>query len=820
MHSFTKSVTEHNTGQIDTLTHRVRCMYVRLSSRRLRASRRRAFCVVKEDGTELGRTQASEIIRGTGDNTILTEIDSKASAITTDGLSLPETVSWEGGSHHDTNLFAVTLSPHRGGGLPLQLTIELWEVSVEGGDDDPTTSRLAPPIPNSAGGDRRATRISPARAGKGHSVRRIGSAGVGPDTLVLSLPGRLTLPLEVSPSKPKGVVRVGDGVGNGDRAAGADQPAQAETAGSEALPPKIMLRVTPQVGVHWGRRVKAAAAVAKRVSAPPRPAEPLSLAEASVLPITGSGSSASTALKNGSNGLAHVVYMTNAEGSARTWRAPVTPGSSIPPKDYEDVLELVFGSVPACCPQAPALLVAPISDIGVQLGQSWIGPRVAARHALVAHRPNHYTNASKSSDTKGNDNDNKKDGAKATSTGDVHSIVAIEPPREDELFMRMVAAEAEGLLRELRAGDMRAEQRRMALERVREVCDTWTQARAKATASQHQTDTFDNDMHKERGKRRRGLTSTDVQEVGGDGIDCDGDGGEHSKVPDGGAGYSGDDAERVKEGDDADDEDDDHLGGRACGDLYRGVLRALEMALPGVSIYVGILERGGESIRYVACTKQSSMAGKQLKKGEGISFCCVGPNYAPYVVYPPRHSGGPKRGNTRSTASQSKRTTRREEEEESFSIHRMADVVDAAMKGENMSSSRSKRTGAERSMEEVAVSIQKAFRGKRSRDRMGHSQPSGVSRNNRSALMSKKPHSQSKTSALLIPRVFDYEGRVGWPFVCVPLEGFLRSSSIGVLGLDTFEQMGNSGSGRHQPEAGVVQMVQEAARCAYGYCIS
>ncbi|CAM9906133.1 unnamed protein product, partial [Hapterophycus canaliculatus] len=140
---------------------------------------------------------------------------------------------------------------------------------------------------------------------------------------------------------------------------------------------------------------------------------------------------------------------------------------------------------------------------------------------------------------------------------------------------------------------------------------------------------------------------------------------------------------------------------RAYGELYRGILRALEMALPGVSIYLGLLESGAQSIRYVACTRQSSMAGKQLKRGEGISFSCVGPRYAPYVL-------------------------------------------------------------------------------------------------GRSVL--KKP-------PLRIPKVFDYEGRVGWPFVCVPLEGFLRSSSIGVLGLDTFDQMVNSTSEHHQPEVGVVEMV-------------
>eukprot|EP00752_Nemacystus_decipiens_P007665 g6853.t1 len=470
-------------------------------------ARRRVFCVVKEDGIELGRTQASEITHGTRDHAILAAKDGEG-LTTTSGVSLPEMVSWEGGSHDDTNRFAVTLSPHRGGGLPLQLTVELWEVTSEDGDENATRGR-------------RKTNMPSLRAGKGHSARRIGSARVGPDTLLLSLPGRLTLPLEICRSNPKDTIGKGNGIGNGGRAARSDEPAEARTTGSEASTPKIVLRVTPEVGVHWGRRVKAAAAAAKRVNALPSTG-------ATSASIAGRGPSASTALENGSNGLANVVYMTNAEG-----------------------------------------------------------------------------------DDKGDDPGN---------------IVAAEPPREDELFVRMVAAEAEGLLRGLRASDMRAEQRRIALARVREICNAWSQARTRTTASQHQTGTFSRDISEEEGDRRKGLAPTNVQEVAGDSFNGNGDGDERRGVSDGGAGYSGDEAERVEEGDGEEDEDDDHLA-----------------------------------------------------------------------------------------------------------------------------------------------------------------------------------------SAPLIPKVFDYEGRVGWPFVCVPLEGFLRSSSIGVLGFDTFEQIGNSGSSGNQPEAGVVHMVQEAA---------
>lgn len=787
---------------------------------------------MKEDGTEVGRTRASEIVSINGDSVDLTKSDGMASTPTS-GQPLPAMVSWEGESHHATpNQFAVTLSPHRGGGLPLQLTVELWETTIEGNDDDHAKSRLAPPGPNSTG-DRKTTKHTSATVGKEHGVTLIGIASVGPDTLVLSLPGRLTLPLKLSPLNPRGAIRRGEGVGDGKtsgrgvlqsargegRAAGVVPPATGEATGSDVLPSKIVLRVTPQVGLHWGHRVMEAAAVARRVNAPPPPAASPSSTGATAPPILGSSASTSAVPKNGSSGLAHVVYMTNAEGSARTWRAPVTPGSSIPPKDYEDVLELVCGSVPACCPRAPALLVAPVSDIGVQLGQAWIGPRIAARHAIVAHRPQQLKNDSSMGSKGDDDNDTAEtDGNQAPSIGGVDSTLAVEAPREDELFLRVVAAEAEDLLRELRASDMRAEQRRMALVRVREICETWTRARVKATASRHQTSSYAYSVHEERKGGLEGFSSS--AETTGSGTGRDADKEAHGEVPDGDAEHNGDEAEGIEAGEEGGAEHDDHLGGRAYSDLYRGVLRALEMALPGVSMYLGLLERGGKSIRYVACTKQSSMAGKQLKKGEGISFCCVGPHYAPCVVYPPRRSGGPKRGRARNTVSQTKRPTQREKEDTteprvSTSAddlkHTMAEVVDTATRGTFLASARSKGPRTERSVEEIVVSIQKVFRGKKSRNQMERSQSPREPHSNKS-IVPRKAHNKSNTSALLIPKVFDYEGRVGWPFVCVPLEGFLRSSSIGVLGLDTFEQMGTSGGGNDQPEAGVVQMVQEAAR--------
>lgn len=791
----------------------------------MRASRRRAFCIVKEDGTETGRTHASDIVSTAG-NTVNTT-GKGSSASTTIGAPLPEMVSWEGGENPlDANLFAVTLSPHRGGGLPLQFTIELWETVVEGDNDRHTRGRRAAlPGPTPAGDRARTSNTS---------IRRIGSARVGPDTLLLSLPGRLDLPLtNISPSTPpKGAIRgISQAARAGGQAAGAEQPATERTTGEvdDALPPKIVLRVTPQVGLHWGHRVRAAATVAKRVEAPlPLAASPSS-AMATDCPTIGSRTSAATVLKNGSDGQAHVVYMTSAEGSARAWRAPVTPGSSIPREDYDDVLELVFGSVPACCPQAPTLLVAPVSDIGVQLGKAWIGPKIAARHAIVAHRPQQYKNDPSNIGNRGDEKHNEEGGTMSTSMGDIDGTAGPEPPREDELFMRVVAAEAEGLLRNLRARDMRTEQRRVALGRVREICETWTRARVKATPSQREAGSPVRGADEEREGRRGAFPFNGDQGTTDDGVDCDGDEEEHREAHNSSdAGHNDDNEADGVEEDEGEEGDGDHgedidLGGRAYGDLFRGVLRALEMALPGVSIYLGLLERGGDSIRYVACTKQSSMSGKRLRKGEGISFSCVGPHYAPYVVYPPRTSGVPKRGgNTRSTISQLKQPAEREQEgltahlvsASSSPLTTMVEVVNAATKGRLLSSQGIKKPQAERSLEEIVVSIQKVFRGKVSRDRVGRSQPLGASRDSMLSPVSRKVQNKSKTSALLIPKVFDYEGRVGWPFVCVPLEGFLRSSSIGVLGLDTFEQTENSGSGENQLEAGVVQMIKEAARYA------
>ena len=745
---------------------------------------------------------------------------------------MPETVSWEQGGN--AKQFAVTLSPHRGGGLPLQLTVEVWERicdSKEGACDGHSRS-----LPTSSGqgsirktiGNR--TENITDREQRGRSIRRVGSATVGPDTLVLSLPGRLSLPLEISPTNSKatdrdGAKATGDGISpgasatspSGDRADTACQRA-AQPDESDGLPPRILLRITPQVGRHWGRRVMMAAGAAKPLIEH-RPALGSSLSVISTHATTDTTTSVA-ASPNESNCLAHVVYMTNAQGSARTWRAPVTPGNSIPKKDFEEVMELVFGSVPACCPHAPTLLVAPVSDIGVQVGKVWIGPKIATRHAIVAHRPQHHHSNPKDADKLKNNRTRNDKGGHITSSDDDDSSADVEPPQEDELFARVVAAEAESLLREIRARDMRTEQRRTTLGRVREICQAWTQARERRANPQQHTGNRASNLQEERDRRRQDLPLRVEQDGAFDGNARNSEGGGRREEHDHDSEKHGNKAEEIDE----DSDEDEHLDGREYGDLYRGVLRALEIALPGVSIYLGLVESGGQIIRYVACTRQSTMAGKELKQGEGISFSCVGPRYAPYVVYPPQAGRRPKGGHSTSSRSdfgQKRPPHDQEDDRASFDVLPSAchakptktNMVETTTSRDIPMSSRHQTPQAERSLEQGVVYIQKVFRGKLVRDRLKRGQHSAGPGNVKSTKQARKRNiSRNKKPASLIPKVFDYEGRVGWPFVCIPLEGVLRSSSIGVIGLDTFEQMGTSGAGRDQPEAGVLHMLTEAAR--------
>ncbi|CAM9193761.1 unnamed protein product [Scytosiphon promiscuus] len=779
---------------------------------------RQAFCVVKEDGTEIGRTPPSDIGDHAGvvlgsqekdedDHHATTNISDQTT--TAERVFEPGNVSWEE-NQGDSNRFAMTLSPHQGGGLPLQLTVELWESVIDEADGscDSISRRKDDQPPEhmlTSAAVRKKNEASP-HLRQRTSIRRIGTAKISPESLVLSTPGRLSLPIEPSHSDSKSTIgksattdshiRTGDGgrrtPPSQQSGRNARQPKSSEKTDEDgALHPKLTIRVTPQVGVHWGRRVMTAAKAAKRVTATPEPPTASDSSAAAALPHQ-----ALSKDSDDDDADAHVVFMTNAEGSARTWRAPVTPGNSIPLTVYEDALELVFGSVPACCPRAPSLLVAPMSDVGVRLGKSWIGPRIAARHAIVAHRPRHQLQSSSVGGGGVGGGEGKGERLGSIRSSDGGDVVG-EPPREDELFVRLVAAEAETLLRDMRARDMRAEQRRMALKRVREVCDAWSEARSKAASQQ--TGLVDDNVVEEEEERPQEQMRRDGK--------IDASSGEKEE-------------QRYTQN------CGDRLGERAHGELYRGVLRAMEIALPGVSIYLGILENGAKSIRYVACTRQSSMAGKQLKRGEGVSFSCVGSRYAPYLVYPPRSSGGSTQGHGRNNVgnTQRKEIFNKEKEEEQVkeggrgkdpassldSEPTEGEVTDPVTTAGPTSSIGRKAPHTEKSVEEGVVSIQKLFRGKLGRDRLGHAQqePSLARKESRG----KSGRSASKKPVLQIPKVFDYEGRIGWPFVCVPLEGFLRSSSIGVLGLDTFEQMVESRNGHDRPEAGVVEMVTEAAR--------
>lgn len=538
------------------------------------------------------------------------------------------------------------------------------------------------------------------------------------------------------------------------------------TTHAQTHAPQIVLRITPQIGPRWAHRVMASAGEAKRArsmtSAPPA-AEELAPGDP-----------------------ASVLYMTNAERSARIWRTLVTPGDSIPRKAYKDIVELTCAAMPACCPNMPALAVAPISDVGAHVGGVRIGPPTAARHALIAFRP-----ARRALDR------NRCDVEEEGGEGE-------HPPAEDELLMRSAAAEAERLLREVRASEMRAEQRKLALVRVREICEQWQSKRSGQLAdiSLRKEDTvhYDDETGAVERRCQEGV-ETDAAESSGD----------------------------------EDDEDDDHTtSGRSFGGLFRAFLGALEVALPGVSVYIGILAGGGRIIHYIACTRGSSMTGKMLKLGEGVSFSCVGPRYLPSLIYPPRGCRLPlihqrrsdgNVGSPRVTDGEHQGTmcpsfpravfARGPEQTVKGAVVSAADTVDT----EGDRSTAAAAAPVERSPEQGVVAIQKSFRGKTSRERSAR-QTQGLLSNvggggkgqsilKKSKLTELRTLGTSTTSS--IPKVFDYDGRVGWPFVCVPLVGSLGSSSIGVIGMDTFEQMGGARS-REQPQAVVVEAVAEAAR--------
>lgn len=634
---------------------------------------------MREDRIVVGRTQPSIIVASKPNN------DAKVTShLTKPKTSLTGRASWEGSG----SLFKVTQSSQTGGCLPLEFSIEVWEIedmenSIEG------SSEPSPKI--------------------------IGVVNIGADELLYSHEGRLLLPIQTVTGPNGETARMSLRALLGCE--GRPEAEDSETLES----PEIVLRVTHQIGLRWGSRALAVAK-AERHSIMPRS-----------VTLQKDDDRAPTSV--------NVVYRTDGEESVRTRCTPVTPGNSIPLKSYDDAIELTFASLPARCPNAEGIVVAPISDIGVRMGNAWIGPQVDARHALVAYRTAHATS-----------------GTSRNIHNEMASGIGDESPREDELFMRTVAAETEGILRNFRAKEMRAKQRQLALSRVRNICDNWS------CAHFHVDGAIQAGQGNYKGKHEN--------------PEC----------------------------------------ARRYNALYQGFLKALETALPGVSVYIGLLVNGGQTIRYVACTRTSNMAGKELVRGEGVSFSCVGPRFASSVVYPPPKADGSNEGGR----------GRRQAHQIDLSLPRtlqMIDGLDEQVGDTGASLTKSDLKSAEQSSdlspEQGIVCAQSAFRGMLSRNSLRRrQQPSRLTDGTKSDVGStvlnlneRMMKGRAATSpSPSIPKVFDLDGRVGWPFVCVPIVDFLKTSSIGVIGMDTFEEMGSGHGTPSQPEANLVQMVGEAAR--------
>lgn len=666
-----------------------------------------AFCVVKGNETEIGRTGNSPIgVVGTN------SADPMMVKSTT--KSATGAVSWEGPASY----FAVPCSSQSGGVLP-QITVEVWA----------TDQRNAIPL------------VHKADEGVRSVVQLIGVAKIGPDYLVSEPIGSVSIALEAP--------------GAQTRRTSAGAPSRI----IDNRVPQVVVRFTPQAGQTWARRAMLAARAAK-------PAD------------------SNFTESNSDYEPASVLYMSAAEGSARTWRTPVTRGGSMPASAYDDVLGLIFASLPAYCPQSPQLAVAPISDVGVRIGEAWIGPQPAVRYAFVAFRSDH-----------------------ALATNKASNEELPPPPSEDEIFLRSTAAEAEGILREVRARDMRAEQRKLALSRVREICEEWCRARRRGTGAA-----------KDDAELRRWETA--VREGNTEDVKTD-----HEE----------------REDDEEDSEDEKTATGRAYGELFSAFLGALEVALPGVSVYIGLLERGGQSIHYVACTRGSTMAGKELRRGEGISFSCVGPHHVPYLIYPPRSGLIPGFANEGTYADEQLPNKLIAAKSPSFGMaegrHRDSsqpgpskEVLHTSgigvVKGpeadaeEEASGAKLSRETAltetrgpvQRSLEEEIVLVQKVFRGRLGRNRLARPQGEEVGSKVKKDKWGRLAKKIAKQKPRPMPKVFDYDGRIGWPFVCVPLVASLGMGSLGVVGMDTFEQMGCGRNVREQPEVGVVEALAEAAR--------
>lgn len=57
--------------------------------------------------------------------------------------------------------------------------------------------------------------------------------------------------------------------------------------------------------------------------------------------------------------------------------------------------------------------------------------------------------------------------------------------------------------------------------------------------------------------------------------------------------------------------------------IAKAVINVAATVAPGVNIYVALLGAGGKRLDYVACSENSSMTGKVLLAGEGISFSVI-----------------------------------------------------------------------------------------------------------------------------------------------------------------------------------------------------
>jgi hypothetical protein len=188
-------------------------------------------------------------------------------------------------------------------------------------------------------------------------------------------------------------------------------------------------------------------------------------------------------------------------------------------------------------------------------------------------------------------------------------------------------------------------------------------------------------------------------------------------------------------------------------ELSFNFIEALSDQLPGAHVYIGLLQMGGQRIKYVASNILSKMEGRQLKRGEGVSFevlrdlktlvlrpqdmekkNLLKPNARVEVLY----------GNHRYTAKLGK-----------FRGHQMFDV----------------------------------------RYDFDHKVEAGVSVDRIMPL----------SSAFKVKKF----GRVDFPFACVGLQN--RGKAVGVLGIDTMAKIEKSPLETH-PEPDLLQFLEQAGK--------